>query len=570
MRRSPRTIPFTPLNTVDTTNLSLQAFHQYFGAFTAAFPMKSIRTLLTLGLVPFVLAINAQDDPATNGKLNSLLYHIDRMYVDEVDKKKIVDAAIIRMLEELDPHSIYIPKEELEEVNEPLKGNFEGVGIQFNIIRDTIYVVDAIAGGPSERLGIRSGDRVVAIDGEIVAGVNFKNSDVMKRLRGKKGTKVNVAILRKGEADLLDFTITRDKIPIYSVEASYMASPSVGYIKVSRFSATTMKEFREKMDELKKAGMQDLILDLQGNGGGYLRTAIEMSDEFLGERKLIVYTEGRNAPREDTYATSDGRFEKGKLVVLIDEGSASASEIVSGAVQDWDRGLIIGRRSFGKGLVQRPVMLPDGSAVRLTVSRYYTPSGRSIQKSYEEGVEAYLREKSDRFAKGELTNPDSLHLVDTVRYYTMNKRIVYGGGGVMPDVFVPIDTTQSSAYFGQLVRRGVLNTFALNHVDQNRSSLLATFPDPETYRTRFQVGAKLLEELVSEAEKEGIERDAEGLARSQALIELRLKALIARDLWNTSAYWQMINADNPVDRSFQKAIEALSDNTFQRMGMAKY
>jgi carboxyl-terminal processing protease len=570
MRRSPRTIPFTPLNTVDTTNLSLQAFHQYFGAFTAAFPMKSIRTLLTLGLVPFVLAINAQDDPATNGKLNSLLYHIDRMYVDEVDKKKIVDAAIIRMLEELDPHSIYIPKEELEEVNEPLKGNFEGVGIQFNIIRDTIYVVDAIAGGPSERLGIRSGDRVVAIDGETVAGVNFKNSDVMKRLRGKKGTKVNVAILRKGEADLLDFTITRDKIPIYSVEASYMASPSVGYIKVSRFSATTMKEFREKMDELKKAGMQDLILDLQGNGGGYLRTAIEMSDEFLGERKLIVYTEGRNAPREDTYATSDGRFEKGKLVVLIDEGSASASEIVSGAVQDWDRGLIIGRRSFGKGLVQRPVMLPDGSAVRLTVSRYYTPSGRSIQKSYEEGVEAYLREKSDRFAKGELTNPDSLHLVDTVRYYTMNKRIVYGGGGVMPDVFVPIDTTQSSAYFGQLVRRGVLNTFALNHVDQNRSSLLATFPDPETYRTRFQVGAKLLEELVSEAEKEGIERDAEGLARSQALIELRLKALIARDLWNTSAYWQMINADNPVDRSFQKAIEALSDNTFQRMGMAKY
>jgi carboxyl-terminal processing protease len=532
--------------------------------------MKSIRTLLTLGLLPFVLVVNAQDDPATNGKLNSLLYHIDRMYVDEVDKKKIVDAAIIRMLEELDPHSIYIPKEELEEVNEPLKGNFEGVGIQFNIIRDTIYVVDAIAGGPSERLGIRSGDRVVAIDGETVAGVNFKNSDVMKRLRGKKGTKVNVAILRKGEADLLDFTITRDKIPIYSVEASYMASPSVGYIKVSRFSATTMKEFREKMDELKKAGMQDLILDLQGNGGGYLRTAIEMSDEFLGERKLIVYTEGRNAPREDTYATSDGRFEKGKLVVLIDEGSASASEIVSGAVQDWDRGLIIGRRSFGKGLVQRPVMLPDGSAVRLTVSRYYTPSGRSIQKSYEEGVEAYQREKSDRFAKGELTNPDSLHLVDTVRYYTMNKRIVYGGGGVMPDVFVPIDTTQSSAYFGQLVRRGVLNTFALNHVDQNRSNLLATYPDPETYRTRFQVGATLLEELVSEAEKEGIERDAEGLARSQALIELRLKALIARDLWNTSAYWQMINADNPVDRSFQKALEALSDNTFQRMGMARY
>ena len=300
--------------------------------------MTHIRLSFILLLLPFALA--AQDDAHTTGKLTSLLYHIDRMYVDDVDKKKLVDAAVVRMLEELDPHSIYIPKEELEEMNEPLKGNFEGVGIQFNIIRDTIYVVDAIAGGPSERLGIRAGDRIITIDGEQAAGTGFKNSDVMKRLRGKKGTKVNVAILRKGETDLLDFTITRDKIPIYSVEASYMATPTVGYIRVSRFSATTMKEFREKLDELKKAGMQDLILDLQGNGGGYLRTAIEMSDEFLGERKLVVYTEGRNSPREDTYATKEGRFEKGRLVVLVDEGSASASEIVSGAVQDWDRGQI--------------------------------------------------------------------------------------------------------------------------------------------------------------------------------------------------------------------------------------
>lgn len=528
-----------------------------------------------LRILPFAVLLSstfvaAQDDASTTGKLSALLYHIERMYVDDVDKQKLVDAAVVRMLEELDPHSTYIPKEELEEVNEPLKGNFEGVGIQFNIIRDTIYVVDAISGGPSERIGIRAGDRVVTIDGETVAGVNFKNSDVMKRLRGKKGTKVLVGILRKGESDLLDFSITRDKIPIYSVEASYMATPTVGYIKVSRFSATTMKEFREKLTELKAAGMQNLILDLQGNGGGYLRTAIEMSDEFLGERKLVVYTEGRNAPREDTYATNQGMFEKGKLVVLVDEGSASASEIVSGAVQDWDRGLIVGRRSFGKGLVQRPVMLPDGSAVRLTVSRYYTPSGRSIQKSYEEGVEAYQREKTERWMKGELTNPDSLHASDTVRYYTMNKRIVYGGGGIMPDVFVPIDTTFSSAYFGQLVRRGVLNTFALNHVDMNRSELLAAYPDPETFRTKFQVDVELITALVSEAEKEGVAEDADGLERSRSLVELRLKALIARDLWNTSAYWQMINAENPVDRSFQKALETLSDNTFQRMGMARY
>ncbi len=535
-----------------------------------AYPSMSSRLLLALvlplaGLFPASAQQGA--DPATTGKIESLLYHIDRMYVDEVDKKALVDAAIIRMLEELDPHSIYIPKEELEEVNEPLKGNFEGVGIQFNLVRDTIYVVDAIAGGPSERLGIRSGDRIVSIDGENAAGVGFKNSDVMKRLRGKKGTKVKVDILRKGEAAPLEFTITRDKIPIYSVEAAYMANPTVGYIKVSRFSATTMKEFRDKLDELKAKGMQDLILDLQGNGGGYLRTAIEMADEFLQDRRLIVYTEGRTSPREDTYSTATGRFEKGRLVVMVDEGSASASEIVSGAVQDWDRGLIVGRRSFGKGLVQRPVMLPDGSAVRLTVSRYYTPSGRCIQKPYDEGVEAYQRERVERLAKGELTSSDSIHMADTVKYYTMNKRVVHGGGGITPDVFVPIDTTQSSEYFGKLVRNGVFNTFALTYVDGHRQALLSAYPNPEDFRRDMVVGPDLLEGLQAAAEKESIARDPEGLARSKDLIALRLKALIARDLWDTSAYWQVINAENTVDRSFQKAMEALGDNTFQKLGM---
>ena len=510
-----------------------------------------------------------QQDPTTVGKLESLLYHIDRMYVDDVNKQQLVDAAIVRMLEELDPHSIYIPKEELEEVNEPLKGNFEGVGIQFNIVRDTIYVVDAIPGGPSERLGIRAGDRILTIDKENVAGVGFKNSDVMKRLRGKKGTKVEVTMARKGEPAPLDFSITRDKIPIYSVESSYMATPKTGYIKVSRFSATTMKEFREKLDELKAMGMQDLILDLQGNGGGYLRTAIEMADEFLGDRKLVVYTEGRTSPREDTYSTKEGRFEKGKLVVLVDEGSASASEIVSGAIQDWDRGVIVGRRSFGKGLVQRPVMLPDGSAVRLTVSRYYTPSGRCIQKSYEEGLEAYQQEKSARLAQGELMNADSIHPADTVKYYTMNKRVVYGGGGIMPDVFVPIDTMQSSAYFGQLVRKGILNTFALAKVDEHREQWLASYPEVASFARRFVVDEALGNELQAYAAKEGVEPDTAGWQSSKELINLRLKALIARDLWNTSAYWQVINAENPVDRSYQKAVEALSNDTFQRMGMAK-
>ena len=317
---------------------------------------------LLAGLFAFRGTVEGQTNPANVGKLEALLYQIDHMYVDSVDQNKLVETAITSMLEEL-----------------------EGVGIQFNLVRDTIYVVDAIAGGPSERLGIRSGDRIIRIDSENVAGAGFKNNDVMTRLRGKKGTKVEVSILRGGEPTPLDFTITRDKIPIYSVEASYMATPTTGYIKVSRFSATTMKEFREKLTGLQKAGMKDLILDLQGNGGGYLRTAIEMADEFLPDKKLIVYTDGRTSPREDTYATSEGRFEQGRLVVLVDEGSASASEIVTGAMQDWDRALVVGRRSFGKGLVQRPVMLPDGSAVRLTVSRYYTPSGRSIQKSYAGG-----------------------------------------------------------------------------------------------------------------------------------------------------------------------------------------
>ena len=529
-----------------------------------------LRPLILLACsIPLVLV--AQDpEPGGAGKLEALLYHISARYVDSVDQEALVEKAIVSMLEELDPHSIYIPKEELEQTNEPLKGNFEGVGIQFNIVRDTIYVVDAIAGGPSERLGIKPGDRIVSIDKKIVAGIGIKNPGVMERLRGKKGTKVDVSIMRHGESELLDFSITRDKIPIFSIEASYMATPTVGYVKVSRFSATTMKELREKMAVLRAAGMQDLVLDLQGNGGGYLRTATDMADEFLTDRKLIVYQEGRTTPREDNYATTEGGFEKGRLVLLVDESSASASEIVAGAIQDWDRGLVIGRRTFGKGLVQRPVMLPDGSAVRLTVSRYYTPSGRCIQKPYEEGVEAYREERTSRLERGELTSADSIHNVDTLKYFTMNKRVVYGGGGIMPDLFVPLDTMQSSAYLGQIVRKGILNTVALDHVDQHRSKLLQNYSTIAQFAQGFQVDAALRNELESAAEKEGIARDTVGYDQSKELIELRLKALIARDLWDNSAYWETINPSNPVDRSFQKALEVLADDTFQRLGMAAH
>jgi carboxyl-terminal processing protease len=547
----------------------MRAAH-YLVAMLSRYLRIPIRLVALLVLTSLVRTACGQDRTgAAASKLESLLYHIDRMYVDEVNKDELVEAAIIRMLEELDPHSIYIPKEDLEEVNEPLKGNFDGIGVQFNLIRDTIYVVDAIAGGPSERLGIRAGDRIITINDSTVAGVGFRNSDVMNRLRGPKGTKVKVGIQRRAEPALLEFVITRDKIPIFSVEAAYMATPKVGYIKVSRFSATTMKEFRNKLSELKAAGMQDLVLDLQGNGGGYLRTAIEMADEFLGDRRLIVYTEGRNSPRDETYATKEGGFEKGRLVVLVDEGSASASEIVSGAVQDWDRGLIVGRRSFGKGLVQRPVMLPDGSAVRLTISRYFTPSGRCIQKSYEEGTEAYQREKEQRLTSGELTSADSLQPGDTLKYFTMNKRVVYGGGGISPDIFVPIDTVHSSNYFGLLVRRGTLNTFALQYVDLHRTELLKAYPDANKFLAAFNVDQQLVDQLVAQAEKEGVEPDEAGLSRSRELLETRLKALIARDLWDTSAYWMVINAQNPVDRSFQRALEALSDNTYQRLGMTR-
>lgn len=527
-----------------------------------------MKKLLLLSAVIAACPVVAQPTAAST-KLQSLLYQIDHMYVDSVDDNKLADKAIVAMLAELDPHSVYIPKDELEEVNEPLKGNFEGVGIQFNIVRDTLYVVDAIAGGPSERVGIRAGDRILKVDTARIAGIGLKNADVMRMLRGAKGTKVNLSVLRQSEKEPLEFTITRDKIPIYSVEAAYMAKPGVGYIKVSRFGATTTKELTDKLELLKKQGMKDLVLDLQGNGGGYLRSAIEMADQFLSDRKLIVYTEGRTTPREDTYATNTGKFEDGHLVVMIDEGSASASEIVTGAMQDWDRAVVVGRRSFGKGLVQRPVMLPDGSAVRLTVSRYYTPSGRCIQKSYANGLEAYRHDRIERLHDGELTNADSIHIQDTVKYFTNNKRVVYGGGGIIPDVFVPIDTTLSSAWFGQLVRKGITNTAAINYVDKHRAQVLQRYKDVNDFRKNFSVGPELADAVNQLAAGAGIKADSTGMAHSKPLVDLRLKALIARDVWNTNAYWQVINPDNPVDKSYDEALRVISDYDLQRSKLAE-
>lgn len=499
-------------------------------------------------------------------KLQSLLFHIENMYVEDVDFESLVETAIVNMLEEMDPHSVYIPAEDLQAADEPLNGNFEGVGIQFNIFKDTIMVVSPISGGPSEKLGIMAGDRIVTVDGELVAGIGVTNKDVQRLLKGPKGTMVTVGIQRGNEPDLLTFEIIRDKIPIYSVDASFMVTPEIGYIKVNRFAKTTMTEMYSAFLKLKRAGMQDLVLDLQGNGGGMLRTAIQMADEFLSEDKLLVYTEGRMFPREDTRARIPGRFEKGRLVVLIDQGSASASEIVSGAVQDWDRGLIVGRRSFGKGLVQRPVRLTDDSAVRLTVQKYYTPAGRCIQKSYDDGVEEYRKEKYERFESGELMSMDSLELPDSLKYSTrITGRTVYGGGGILPDVFVPLDTTDNSAYFSSILRKGLDSRFALTYVDSLRAQLETTYPTEEDFVDQFNVDAAMASDFQKFLTTEGIEWDEEGWERSGDAITLRLKAMIGRNLVQPSTFYRVISGLN---ESLQKAVTILEDGTFEKSNLA--
>lgn len=520
-----------------------------------------------LGWMVAAPAWSQQSDFEEQGqKFNTLLYYMDQLYVEDTDMESLVETAIVNMLEEMDPHSVYIPAEELKAADEPLNGNFEGVGIQFNIFRDTIMVVSPISGGPSEKLGIMAGDRIVTVDGEVVAGTGVTNKDVQRLLKGPKGTLVTVGIKRGNDPELLTFEIIRDKIPIYSVDASFMVAPGIGYVKVNRFSKSTMSELYKAFAKLKQAGMEDLILDLQGNGGGMLRTAIQMADEFLSEQKLIVYTEGRSFPRDDTYARIPGRFEQGRLVVLIDQGSASASEIVSGAVQDWDRGLIVGRRSFGKGLVQRPVNLPDGSAVRLTVQKYYTPAGRCIQKPYDEGVDAYRMEKFDRYETGEMMSLDSLDLPDSLKYETrLRGRTVYGGGGIVPDFFVPLDTTDNSAYFSSILRKGLDNRYALTYVDSLRAELEAAYPTEDTFLEAFEVTDAMLEAFQAFAAAEGVEFNEEDWSKSGDAIALRLKAMMGRNLLEQSTFYRVISGLN---ESLERAIEILQDGTFEKANLA--
>ncbi|MCD8262551.1 MAG: S41 family peptidase [Bacteroides sp.] len=497
-----------------------------------------------------------------NRKLQLAEFAISNFYVDEVDQDKLVEAAIVVMLEELDPHSTYSDAEEVKKMNEPLQGGFEGIGVQFNMVEDTLFIIQPIAGGPSEKVGILAGDRIIKVNDTIIAGMKMSTEDIMSYLKGPKGTKVNVSILRRGVEGLIPFTIIRDKIPIHSIIATYMIEPGIGYVRIDRFGATTAEEFDEALSKLKKQGMKSLILDLQDNGGGYLNAAIDLANQFLEQRELIVYTEGRRTPRSDFAAKGDGKFKEGRLAVLVNEFSASASEITAGAVQDWDRGVIVGRRTFGKGLVQRPIDLPDGSMIRLTVARYYTPSGRSIQKPYE-STESYNRDLITRYNSGEMINVDSIHFPDSLRYTTQKMgRTVYGGGSIMPDYYVPVDTTLYTNYHRNLATKGAIMRTSMRYIENNRQALHDRYKKFETFERDFEVTEDILASLRTLGEESGVEFNEQEYEQSLPLLKVQIKALIARDLWDISEYFHIMNS---VSETVNKALEILNSNEYEEL-----
>ena len=530
--------------------------------------MKKLLFIVLLGV--FTLPVFAQTTSRmAMRKLNLAEYAISQLYVDSVNENSLVESAIVKMLSQLDPHSTYSNPDEVKEMNEPLQGNFDGIGVQFQMMEDTLLVIQPVSGGPSEKVGILAGDRIIAVNDSAIAGVKLSTEDIMKRLRGPKGTKVDLTVLRREVKDLLHFTVKRDKIPLYSLDAAYMIEPGIGYIRVSRFAMTTGKEFLEAMQKLQAKGMVDLILDLQGNGGGYLNAAIDLANEFLGPRELIVYTEGRAEKRSNFFAKGNGHFLQGRLVLLVDEYSASASEIVAGAMQDWDRAVIVGRRSFGKGLVQRPIDLPDGSMIRLTVARYYTPSGRSIQKPYtksakdggnavEVDFEQYRSDLIVRYNNGELMHADSIHFPDSLKYTTKRLgRTVYGGGAIMPDYFVPMDTTSYTKLHRNLVAKGVINKTSSVYIDTHRKDLQRRFKEFNAFNAGYQVGNDVLDILKEEAEKAKVDLTDEEYQQSLPLIRTQLKALMARDLWDISEYYQVINTAN---ESVKQALRVLNND----------
>ena len=506
-----------------------------------------------------LLSLSAQAQiPESLRKLQIAEYATVNLYVDSVDENKLVEDAIRGMLEKLDPHSTYSNAKEVKQMNEPLNGNFEGIGVQFNMIDDTLMVIQPVTNGPSEKVGIIAGDRIVTVNDTAIAGVKMSKEEIMRRLRGPKGTVVMLGVVRTGIKDQLTFKVTRDKIPVHSVDATYMLRPGIGYIRIGNFGANTHQEFCEALEKLKQQGMTDLVLDLQENGGGYLQAAVNIADELLARDELIVYTEGRRVPRQEYHAHGHGKFMQGKIVILVDEYTASAAEIVTGAVQDQDRGQVVGRRTFGKGLVQRPIDLPDGSMIRLTIAHYFTPSGRCIQKPYEKGNQKdYAMDVMNRLKKGELTNQDSIHFADSLKFQTLKEhRAVYGGGGIMPDYFVPLDTTHYTRFHRELAAKGVIIQQTLRYVDSHRKQLKKRYPDFQEFKQQFQVPQELLDAVYQEgAQQKVTPSNDEEREKTLPVLSLQLKALIARDLWDMSEYYSIMNEDSKI---VAKALELLT------------
>ena len=519
--------------------------------------IKAIFTLAALAvfLLPGIPASAQKAVTENTYKFGRTLSLINEFYVDSVNLNDLTEKAIVEMLKNLDPHSVYISAKDVKEMNEPLNGNFEGIGIQFNILRDSIIVIEPIPGGPSEKVGLRAGDRIVKIDNEKVTGISISTNGVRSRLMGMKGTKVNLEVYRKGVPGLLEFTIVRGKIPINSVDAAYMLDKETGYIKLNKFAATTYDEFTKAVDSLKRHNMKNIVIDLRSNGGGYMAAATDIADMFFRDKRLLVYLIGRKTPRQDYESSGNGSLSSDRVAILTDEGSASASEILAGAIQDWDRGIIVGRRTFGKGLVQNAFYLPDGSMIRLTIARYYTPTGRLIQAPYNEGYEKYIENYYKRYSNGELMGVDSVHHPDSLKFRTLiNKRIVYGGGGITPDLFVPADTSYYTDFYKNVVRKGVLNSFALEYSDKNRKELTSAYKKFDDFKKNFNFSQADIASFISEAEKSGVKYDEAQFNTSKNEMLTLLKAIVAANLWQTNEYYEIINEDDHVIRDALKVI----------------
>lgn len=525
----------------------------------------AVLAALGVGLMP---GAGAQLNMADR-KLITAAKVIEQLYVDTVNSDKLTEDAIRGMLEQLDPHSSYSTPEETKELNEPLEGNFSGIGITFNMNQDTLYVIQTVSGGPSERVGILAGDRIIAVNDTSIAGQKMKNSRVIKMLRGPKGTEVDLKVLRhsSGKSDTIPFRVTRDDIPVYSVDAAYMVDPHTGFIRLNKFGAETPKEVNKALKELKKKGMDRLILDLTDNGGGYLNAAVDLVGELMEPGREVVFTQGRASERHDMMSHPAGKeplFSDGRLVVMANQYSASASEITMGAIQDWDRGLVVGRRTFGKGLVQRPIPFPDGSMIRLTVAHYYTPTGRDIQKPYKKGDQkGYARDIVDRLNSGELMHEDSIKHADSLRVKTLRlARDIYGGGGIYPDRFVPLDTTEYTKYYRNVMAKGLINRYAISYVDSHRKELRKRFRNDDTYVAGFEVGDDMLAALKDMADKEKIEYNEVEFRQSAPLFKMVLKGLIGRDVYDNATYFKVYNRHDPI---FKKALELINSDEYDRL-----